>query len=175
MAARVVAATHQKLSDRIVDGQFRQDLFARLAGFEMVLPPLRDRREDIPVLANHFLRIYARKYGRPVRQIADDAMAAICAHAWPGNVRALRHAVERAVVLSDGDTLRVTDFSLTPAAGEAQAPVVAAGAGGATLAALEKQAIAQALQRHAGNVTHAAHELGITRTSLYRRMEKHGL
>ena len=169
---RIISATNAPRTHLDDEATFRQDLLYRLNTVEVMLPPLRERREDIPLLAEHFLRTYARKYGRPVRRIDEEAMAAIAAHAWPGNVRALRHAVERAVVLCDGDTLRVTDFSLVPAAGEVHVP---AGAGGATLAELEKQAIAQALQRHAGNISHAAQELGITRTSLYRRMEKHRL
>jgi DNA-binding NtrC family response regulator len=121
-------------------------------------------------------------------------MAAISAYPWPGNVRALRHALERAVILCDGDTLRVSDFPLQPAAAPPIAPAARAaavhavavhagpGPGGgagasssATLAEVERKTIALALQRHQGNVTHAAQELGITRTSLYRRMEKYGL
>jgi two-component system, NtrC family, response regulator HydG len=107
-----------------------------------------------------------------VQRIAPDAMAAITGYPWPGNVRALRHALERAVILSSGDTLAPGDFPLQPADGEGRGEE---GGLSGTLAEVEKRAIEQALQRHAGNVTHAAQELGITRTSLYRRMEKHGL
>jgi DNA-binding NtrC family response regulator len=170
---RVVSATNLPRADLVDEATFRQDLLYRLNTVEIELPPLRARREDIPLLADHFMRAYARKYGRPVRRIAEDAMAAMTAYPWPGNVRALRHALERAVILCEGDTLRPGDFSLPPADGGAppEAPPPSAG----TLAELERQAIAQALARHGGNVTHAAAELGITRTSLYRRMEKHGL
>ncbi|MCA9673544.1 MAG: sigma-54-dependent Fis family transcriptional regulator [Kofleriaceae bacterium] len=169
---RVISATNAPRAEVVDDALFRQDLLYRLNTVEIVLPPLRERPEDIPTLAAHFLQIYARKYGRAVRQIADDARAAIVAYPWPGNVRALRHAIERALILCDGDTLRLADFPLPPVEPPRVAAVAAAGG---TLAELERQAIAQALARHAGNVTYAAQELGITRTSLYRRMEKHGL
>jgi DNA-binding NtrC family response regulator len=212
---RVISATNVPRDELEDEATFRQDLLYRLNTVEIVVPPLRERREDIPVLAEHFLRIYARKIGRPVRRIADDALAAMVAYPWPGNVRALRHALERAVILSDGDTLRLTDFPLPSAPATRRSPSapttppmhgaptsasassansVGRGPSGtnpgvstatispavigetaSTLAALEKQAIVQALARHGNNISHAAAELGITRTSLYRRMEKHGL
>jgi DNA-binding NtrC family response regulator len=171
---RVISATNVPRRDLEDEAMFRQDLLYRLNTVEIVVPPLRERREDIPLLADHFMRLYARKIGRPVRRIADEALAAMVAYPWPGNVRALRHALERAIILCDGDTLRLGDFPLPPASAPKAAPVSSASEG-ATLAELEKQAIVQALARHAGNISHAAQELGITRTSLYRRMEKHGL
>jgi DNA-binding NtrC family response regulator len=167
---RVISATNTPQVELLDEAVFRQDLLYRLNTVEIMLPPLRERREDLPLLADHFMRMYARKYERPVRRIADDAMAAILAYPWPGNVRALRHAFERAVILSDGQILRLADFPLPPTAALPEPPPEAS-----TLAELEKHAIEQALARHAGNVTYAAAELGITRTSLYRRMEKHGL
>jgi DNA-binding NtrC family response regulator len=170
---RVISATNVARKDLEDEPVFRQDLLYRLNTVEIELPPLRDRREDIPVLADHFMRVYAKKYGRDVRGIAGDANAAITAYPWPGNVRALRHALERAVILSDGETLRIGDFPLQPADGEGRGGDDGGLSG--TLAEVERRAIEQALQRHAGNVTHAAHDLGITRTSLYRRMEKYGL
>ncbi|HVK72676.1 MAG TPA: sigma-54 dependent transcriptional regulator [Kofleriaceae bacterium] len=173
---RVISATNAPRAELADEGTFRQDLLYRLNTVELTLPPLRERRDDIPLLADHFMRVYARKYNRAVRRIDDDALAAIIAYPWPGNVRALRHALERAVIMSDGQTLRLGDFPLPPAEPPRAAAVAPAGeTSGATLAELEKQAIAQALARHAGNVTYAAQELGITRASLYRRMEKHGL
>ncbi|MBL8626845.1 MAG: sigma-54-dependent Fis family transcriptional regulator [Myxococcales bacterium] len=170
---RVISATNTPRADLEDGAVFRQDLLYRLNTVEIVLPPLRERKEDIPLLADHFRAVYAKKYGRPVAQITDDALAAIVAYPWPGNVRALRHAFERAVILCDGHTLRLGDFPLPPVATPAAPP--AEGAGATTLAELERQAIATALARHAGNITYAAQELGITRTSLYRRMEKHRL
>ncbi len=171
---RVISATNAPRAELHDEAVFRQDLLYRLNTVEIPLPPLRERREDIPLLADHFMRVYARKYGREVKGIAADAMAAIAAYPWPGNVRALRHALERAVILSDGETLRLGDFPLQPADGEGRGGDDGQGLSG-TLAEVERRAIEQALQRHAGNVTHAAHDLGITRTSLYRRMEKYGL
>jgi DNA-binding NtrC family response regulator len=168
---RVISATNTPPAELLDEAVFRQDLLYRLNTVEIVLAPLRERKEDIPLLADHFMRMYARKYDRPVRRIADDAMAAIVAYPWPGNVRALRHAFERAVILSDGQTLKLADFPLPPAPQLPPGPAAEA----ATLAELEKHAIAQALARHAGNISYAAAELGITRASLYRRMEKHGL
>jgi two-component system response regulator HydG len=170
---RVISATNAARAELYDEAGFRQDLLYRLNTVEIELPPLRERREDIPLLADHYMRVYARKYGREVVRIGPDAMAAITAYPWPGNVRALRHALERAVILSSGETLAAGDFPLQPADGEGRA----AGDEGlsGTLAEVERRAIEQALQRHAGNVTHAAQDLGITRTSLYRRMEKYGL
>jgi DNA-binding NtrC family response regulator len=170
---RVISATNAVRAALYDEAGFRQDLLYRLNTVEIELPPLRERREDIPLLADHFMRVYARKYGREVVRIAPDAMAAIASYPWPGNVRALRHALERAVILSSGETLAAGDFPLHPADGDGRA-VGEEGLSG-TLAEVERRAIEQALQRHAGNVTHAAHDLGITRTSLYRRMEKYGL
>jgi len=172
---RVISATNLPRADLGNEATFRQDLLYRLNTVEIELPPLRARREDIPVLADHFMRHYARKYGRGVRRIAEDAMAALAGNPWPGNVRALRHALERAVILCEGDTLRPGDLSLAPRDGAPPAAAPEAPVAGATLAELERRAIENALARHGGNVTHAAQDLGITRTSLYRRMEKHGL
>jgi DNA-binding NtrC family response regulator len=171
---RVISATNLPRAELLSEATFRQDLLYRLNTVEIELPPLRERREDIPLLADHFLRLYARKYGQKVRRISEEAMAAIAGNPWPGNVRALRHALERAVILCDGETLRPGDLALAapagaPPAGEAR-PATAT-----TLAAIERRAIEDALARHGGNVTHAAQDLGITRTSLYRRMEKYGL
>jgi DNA-binding NtrC family response regulator len=170
---RVVAATNLTRQSLFDDAVFRQDLLYRLNTVEVELPPLRDRPEDIPLLAAHFLALYARKYGRAVRALEPAALRALSRHAWPGNVRALRHAVERAVILAERDALGEEDFALL--AGAPRAELRDEPAAPETLAALERRAIEQALARHGGNVTHAAHELGITRTSLYRRMEKHGL
>jgi DNA-binding NtrC family response regulator len=167
---RVISATNVSRRELADEAAFRQDLLYRLNTVEIELPPLRERREDIPILAEHFLRTYARKYGRPTPRLSPEAMATMAAYPWPGNVRALRHAIERAVILCEGDTLRPSDFPLprVERVGDDERPPT-------TLAAIERKTIADALARHAGNVSHAAKELGITRTSLYRRMEKYGL
>jgi DNA-binding NtrC family response regulator len=166
---RVISATNLSRADLGDESIFRQDLLYRLNTVEIALPPLRDRGGDIALLAEHFTRHYARKYGREIRGVAPEAMAALAAYPWPGNVRALRHAVERAVILAEGEVLSRGDFPLAQVDAAAEVPA------GTTLAELEKAAITESLRRHTGNVSHAARELGITRTSLYRRMEKYGL
>ncbi len=177
---RVISATNVAADDLSDESLFRQDLLYRLNTVEVRLPPLRDRGGDIALLVDHFVRLYARKYGRSIRKISKRALTAISEYSWPGNVRALRHAVERAVILSEGDTLSVADFPLS--ATEQLSGIGNGGEGdGApdayqvTLEEIEKGAIEKTLRRHSGNVSRAAKDLGITRTSLYRRMEKHGL
>jgi DNA-binding NtrC family response regulator len=169
---RVIAATNATAAELTDESHFRQDLLYRLNTVEIVVPPLRERREDIPLLATHFMQLYAARLGRDVRAISDEALAALVAYPWPGNIRALRHALERAVILCDGDVLEAGDFALPVASAPAPS---AAPAEAQTLIDLERRAIIQALAKHGGNVTHAADELGLTRASLYRRMEKHGL
>ena len=185
---RVISATNVPRAALGDDSVFRQDLLYRLNTVELELPPLRERAGDIPELAEHFLELYARKYGRPRPRLSAEAMAALVRYGWPGNVRALRHALERAVILCSGDTLSPADFSLAgdersernerserSEHNERSSDGEADGAEPTTLLELERRAIVAALARHGGNVTHAAADLGITRTSLYRRMEKHGL
>jgi DNA-binding NtrC family response regulator len=174
---RVIAATNcpaEQLSD---EGRFRQDLLFRLNTVEIELPPLRERREDILLLVDHFIALYAKKYGKPARALPDDAAAALESYDWPGNVRALRHAAERAVILADGESFTVEDFSLSrSAAGRPSAAAPAATPrDDLNLDRAEKQMVEQALKKHSYNISLAAAELGLTRASLYRRMEKHGL
>jgi DNA-binding NtrC family response regulator len=175
---RVIAATNlppERLAD---EGLFRQDLLFRLNTVEIELPPLRERREDIPVLIDHYVAIYAKKYGKPVRPIPADVLAALQAYDWPGNVRALRHAAERAVILAGDEGFTADDFSLSrgaPARAAAMPPVASAAGADLNLERAEKQMVEEALKRHAYNISLAAAELGLTRASLYRRMDKHGL
>jgi DNA-binding NtrC family response regulator len=174
---RVIAATNLA-PDRLADeGLFRPDLLFRLNTVEIELPPLRDRREDIPVLIEHFVSLYSKKYGKPHRHIPPEVMAALLAYEWPGNVRALRHAAERAVILAGDGAFTVEDFSLSRAASPRLAAPAAAVPAGAdlNLERAEKQMVEQALKKHAYNISLAAAELGLTRASLYRRMDKHGL
>ncbi len=176
---RMISATNvpvHKLSDESI---FRQDLLYRLNTVEVHLPLLRDRREDIPKLADAFVKQYARRYGRPVTGVSQAALDQLTDYTWPGNVRALRHAVERAVILSESQELQPEDFQLRPASGHqaaaAAAQLGAAGAQEVTLEEMEHQVIDRVLRQHKGNISRAAKQLGITRTSLYRRMEKYGL
>jgi DNA-binding NtrC family response regulator len=169
---RVVAATNlaaDKLSD---EKRFRQDLLFRLNTIEIELPPLRERREDVPVLLDHYLGLYARKYDKPQRELPANVLDLLSRHDWPGNVRALRHAAERAVILAEGDRYRVEDFPL-PQRSEAASMAVVGDS--LNLDQLEKQMIERALRMHHFNVSLAASELGLSRGALYRRMEKHGL
>ncbi|SNS70785.1 DNA-binding transcriptional response regulator, NtrC family, contains REC, AAA-type ATPase, and a Fis-type DNA-binding domains [Sphingomonas laterariae] len=175
---RIVAATNLA-PDRLADeAVFRPDLLFRLNTVEIELPPLRRRREDIPLLLDHFLRFYARKYGKPERALPADLLAELVAYDWPGNVRALRHAAERAVVLADGNAFAAADFPL-PRAGGASVRLSAEASPpppqDLNLERAERQMIERALKKHAYNISAAATELGLTRGSLYRRMEKHGL
>jgi len=178
---RLICATNlapERLADENV---FRQDLLYRINTVEIALPPLRERPEDIPLLLEHFIAIYSEKYNVAPKRLSAAALDGLTAHAWPGNVRALRHAIERAVILSEGEMLELGDFSFAVGAGTSapSAPsALAAGPAGlesSRLDAVERDAIARALETHGRNISRAAESLGLTRASLYRRMEKHGL
>lgn len=172
---RIVAATNLA-PDRLADeARFRQDLLFRLNTVEIELPPLRARPEDIPALLNHYLALYARKYGKPERLPDAQTLKTLTSYAWPGNVRALRHAAERAVILAEGDTLDIDDFPLPRAPGSDQpAPMLLPG-DDLNLDRQERQIVERALRKHHFNISLAAGELGLSRAALYRRMEKHGL
>ncbi|MEO7690582.1 MAG: sigma-54 dependent transcriptional regulator, partial [Sphingomonas sp.] len=173
---RVIAATNmtpQMLRD---DRHFRQDLLFRLNTVEVELPPLRERQEDVAALVDHFLDHYARRYNRPAPVLSPGARAALTAHDWPGNVRALRHAIERAVILAGDAPLEAEDFPLgavTPRV--APEAVVAPAATEYNLERVERRLVEEALKKHGYNISMAATELGLSRAALYRRMEKHGL
>src|SRR5690606_3897900 len=139
---RVISATNVDIQKEVAEGRFREDLLYRLNTVEIHLPPLRERREDIPLLANHFLAQQARRYGKQLAGFDQDAMQALIAHAWPGNVRELEHTVERAVLLARGDQVRVDDLGL-----RARAPDGAARLEEMPLAEAEKHLIQQALAR----------------------------
>ena len=169
---RVVAATNMS-GDRLSDERrFRQDLLFRLNTIEIELPPLRERREDVPLLIDHYLGLYARKYDKKERELPPNVLEVLVRHDWPGNVRALRHAAERAVILAEGDCYRLEDFPLPQRSEAASLAVVA---DSLNLDQLEKQMIERALRMHHFNVSLAAAELGLSRGALYARMEKHGL
>lgn len=178
---RVIAATNLSLGRLGDERHFRQDLLFRLNTVEIVLPPLRERREDVPMLLDHYLGFYARKYGKPVRPVPADVRAALTAYDWPGNVRALRHAVERAVILSGDAPFTIEDFSIRrpepmPLRVERTALVQpVSGDDDLNLERVERRLVEAALKKHGYNISNAAAELGLTRASLYRRMEKHGL
>ncbi|WP_162054349.1 sigma-54-dependent transcriptional regulator [Pontibacter pamirensis] len=174
---RLICATNMPLYEMVREGSFRQDLLYRINTVEIHLPPLRERREDIKLLAEHFLRIYSQKYERPNLRMNQNTLRRLNEYHWPGNIRELDHAMERAVILCDGDELQADDFYFAPgaAAREQRQMVESLADNDYTLDTLEKMMVQKALVKHSGNITHAAKELGITRTALYRRIEKHGL
>ena len=174
---RVIAATNLSQERLRDERHFRQDLLFRLNTVEIELPPLRERREDIPELLDHFLTLYARRYERPVPRLSSAACQALVAHDWPGNVRALRHAVERAVILAGETPLEPQDFPLGPVPRTIAAEAVVApnGGGDLNLDRAERRMVETALKKHGYNISLAANELGLSRAALYRRMEKHGL
>jgi DNA-binding NtrC family response regulator len=168
---RLICATNlteEHLSDQKI---FRQDLRYRINTVEVRLPPLRDRREDIPLLLDHFIAVYAEKYAVPVKLLSASCLERLIAHSWPGNVRALRHAVERAIVLSEGAMFEAADFSLH----RDDATTAPLAPDASTLDVIERDAIARALAIHNRNISRAAEALGLTRASLYRRIQKYGL
>jgi DNA-binding NtrC family response regulator len=166
---RIVSATNLT-EDRLFDpAVFRADLLFRLNTIVIRVPPLRARRDDIPALLHHYLSLYEGQYQRPVRELAPAALDRLCAWDWPGNVRALRHACERAVILGDGADYRYEDFGLAPAAPPAPNHVEY------KLGALERDTIAAALDKARGNISLAARLLGVSRAALYRKLGKHGI
>ncbi|MDH4108387.1 MAG: sigma-54 dependent transcriptional regulator [Gammaproteobacteria bacterium] len=171
---RVIAATNLPATVLADERRFRQDLLFRLNTVEITIPPLRERREDILPIARHYLDHYSRKYQKRVKTLSQDSEKALLGDPWQGNVRALRHAVERAVILGKSDVCEPGDFALT-AAGSSKSAQVSAIPTVYNLDQMEKQTIEKALRRHGFNISKAAAELGLTRASLYRRMEKHGL
>jgi DNA-binding NtrC family response regulator len=167
---RIVSATNADLQAEVAAGRFRQDLLFRLNTIEIRLPPLRERREDIPLLAQHFLRLHARRYRKDVPGFEPAALQALLSHSWPGNVRELDHAVERAALMAQGARIGPGDLGLRQSADGGAPPLEEL-----SLEEVEGILIRKALARYAGNVSHAARALGLSRSALYRRMEKFGL
>jgi DNA-binding NtrC family response regulator len=165
---RLVCATNRALEEMVADGSFREDLLYRVNTIEVTLPPLRERLVGLPALVEHFVRLSARKYRLAEKPLSEAGLKALRAHHWPGNIRELSHAVERALILSDGDELGAADFQL----GKSRS---SAGLATLDLEVTERNTIQLALEREEGNISRAAKVLGITRAALYRRIEKHGL
>ncbi|GAA0891036.1 sigma-54 dependent transcriptional regulator [Fulvivirga kasyanovii] len=171
---RLVCATNMPLYEMVKENKFRQDLLYRINTIEIELPPLRERLEDIPLLATHFLEHYSKKYNKQVSKISDAAISRMQKHSWPGNIREIQHAIERAVIMSNSQVLQPEDFNLN-----AQPQAAADGDNVMLdqfkLEDVEKILIRKVLKKYNGNITQAASELGLTRSSLYRRLEKYGL
>ncbi len=166
---RVLAATNVDPRAEVQAGRFREDLLYRLNTIEILIPPLRDRREDIPRLAAHFLQHHSARYRKPVTGFRPEAMEALLRYGWPGNVRELDHTLERAVLLADGAELRLADLALAPPQDAATR------LDQLTLEEVEKVLVQKALARAGGNVTEAARALGLSRSDMYRRLERYGL
>jgi DNA-binding NtrC family response regulator len=166
---RVLSATNADLQAEVAAGRFRQDLLFRLNTIEIRLPPLRDRRDDIPLLADHFLQQHLGRYRKRITGFDDAACRVLREHAWPGNVRELDHTIERAVLMAQGTLITADDLGLRPDNGGAT-PIEEM-----SLEEVEYYLIKKALERHGGNVSQAAEALGLSRSALYRRLQRFGL
>lgn len=168
---RLICATNMPIHDMIMENSFRQDLLYRINTVEIFLPPLRDRQDDIPVLADHFLNTYAQKYRKSFKGFKANAVQLLQRYSWPGNIRELQHAIERAIIMAESDELDSRDFfflSAKPANEKVNNATF-------NLDEVEKNLIQKAIDKNGGNISKAAKELGLTRASLYRRLEKYGL
>jgi DNA-binding NtrC family response regulator len=167
--ARVISATNAALPEEVAAGRFRQDLLFRLNTIEIHLPPLRERREDIPVLASHFLGVHARRYRKNLQGFDAAAMQGLLENPWQGNVRELNHVIERAVLMAQESQVRQADLALRSGAqGSLRLEDM-------SLEEVEAYLIKKALARYNGNVSHAANALGLSRSALYRRLQRYGL
>lgn len=169
---RLICATNMPIYDMVEESTFRQDLLYRINTVEIHLPPLRDREEDVDLLAEHFIQTYCNKYRKPIKKLSTNAAKKLQKYHWPGNIRELQHAIERAVIMSEDNQLDPDDFFFLQQKSE----------GGSeqsldsfNLEDVEKTVIQKAINKHNGNISKAAKDLGLTRASLYRRLEKHGL
>jgi DNA-binding NtrC family response regulator len=167
---RLISATNADLHAEVAAGRFRQDLLFRINTIELRLPALRERREDIPALAMHFLQRRARHYRKTITGFDPTAMQALLEHGWPGNVRELDHAIERAVLMAQGSTVKASDLGLRPTRSEGAARLE-----DMSLEDVECFLIKKAMSRYDGNVSHAARGLGLSRSALYRRLQRYGL
>jgi len=168
---RLICATNMPVYDMVSENTFRQDLLYRINTVEIHLPPLRERQDDIALLTDHFVKIYCDKYRKAPKKIAPSTVKKLSKYAWPGNIRELQHAIERAIIMSDGNVLMPDDFFflVQKADGPSNSD------DNLNLDEVEKNVILKAINKHSGNISKAAKELGLTRASLYRRLEKHGL
>ena len=168
---RLICATNNDVYEMVDKEEFRQDLLYRVNTVEIHLPPLRERTGDIPILSEHFAKIYAKKYKKKNIKITPQALKKLNTYSWPGNVRELQHAIERAVIMTEGNVLDADDFILSQPR-KSQNEI---GFDNYNLDEIERTIITKVLKQNQGNITKAAKDLGLTRTSLYRRMEKHEL
>ena len=170
---RLVCATNMPLYEMVMSNTFRQDLLYRINTIEIRIPPLRERPEDVPLLAQHFLGVYAKKYAKEIHKISDSALSRMSVYNWPGNIRELQHAIERAIIMSSSSILQPEDFMFNMNKGETESDNLTIEQ--YNLDEVEKILIRKVLKKYNGNITQAAKELGITRSSLYRRLEKYAI
>jgi transcriptional regulator with PAS, ATPase and Fis domain len=168
---RLICATNLPIEELISEKRFRQDLLYRINTVEIKLPPLRKRIDDIPLLLQHFLQIYCKKYNKPLKEISEQGLNKLVNYSWPGNIRELQHTIERVVIMSETDILQPGDFYFT----QNESKELELEPDNYHLNEAEKLLIIKAVSKHGGNLTKAAKELGLTRASLYRRLEKYGL
>lgn len=164
---RLICATNSNLEALVKEGKFREDLLYRINTIQIEVPPLRHRLPDIPLLSRFFLDIYCAKYKKAPLKLSDELLEKMKQYAWPGNVRELQHTIEKAVILSDGDTLSANDL-LFPEKSSSNAPVQ-------TLEEMERKMIAESIRQHEGNMSAVAGQLGITRQTLYNKIKKYKL
>ena len=169
---RIISATNMPLYQMVAEGKFRQDLLYRINTVEISVPPLRERIEDIEPLVEHYLNVYCKKYKIPKKRMNAGTLKRLQKHDWPGNIRELQHAVERAVILSESNILEPHDFFMQDETGSIEEDFVPENM---KLEEVEKILIRKVIDKHGGNISRAAKELGLTRASLYRRIEKHGI
>lgn len=165
---RLICATNCRLTDMVAEGLFREDLFYRINTIMIEVPPLRDRVDDIPILASYFLRVHSEKYGKKGMKISTHGMEKLSGHDWPGNVRELQHAIEKAVILSDSQLLKPSDFDFNTSGRKFSQPEL-------TLEYMEKKMIQDYLKRYENNMSIVSGKLGITRQTLYNKVRKYGL
>ena len=169
---RLICATNMPLQEMIAEGKYREDLLYRINTVEINLPPLRERIEDIPILANHFFKIYTKKYKKNLKGLSAGSIKKLQQYHWAGNVRELQHALERAIIMTDNISLQASDFQLSNTISNKIDDVEL---DTYNLEEIERNIIIKVLKKYRGNISSASKELGLTRTSLYRRMEKYDL
>lgn len=166
---RIIAATNRNIEEMIQNGEFREDLYYRLNTIELELPPLRLRIDDLEILLNQFVMKFCKRYHREVLQISNELIDKLSTYSWPGNIRELEHATERAIILSENNTLNANDFFLKRDSQKKLSEI------STNLEELEEITIKKVIDKHAGNMSKVAKELGIGRTTLYRKIEKYGI
>ena len=168
---RLICATNHPIAKSISDGIFRQDFLYRINTVEIQIPPLRERLEDIPLLVQFFMEQYAKKYNRSIPKIDNSVIDKLKSHSWPGNIRELRHCIERTIIMNNASKLSANHFVLSATEHATEELIIK----DYNLETTEKMLLQKVLSKHKGNVSKAAKEVGLTRTSLYRRMEKYEL